>query len=106
MAKVNQWARAGFDLKQMAELAVKYPIGAQVKYVGTRGVERHQGQRGIVVWYQDANGIVIQFEDGETGSATPDNVELLSPPSSMAAHEVSALVRFVADYLDKVSKPN
>jgi len=71
MAKDNQWARAGYDLQRMAELARKFPIGAQVKYVGTRGVERHQGQRGIVVWYQGANGLVIQFEDGETGTATP-----------------------------------
>lgn len=104
MAKENQWARAGYNLQRMAELARKFPIGAQVKYVGTRGVEKHQGQCGIVMWYQDANGLVIQFEDGDTGTATPDNVQLLSPPH-MAAHEVSALLRFVADYLDKTSKP-
>ena len=105
MAKDNQWARAGYDLQRMAELARKFPIGAQVKYVGTRGVERHQGQRGIVVWYQGANGLVIQFEDGETGTATPITSSYCPPPPSMAAHEVSALLRFVADYLDKTSKP-
>jgi hypothetical protein len=105
MAKVNKWAAAGFDLKEMAELAGKFPIGTSVKYVGTRGVDNHQGKIGTVVWYQDANGLVIQFEDGSTGTSTPGNVELVSLPK-MTPNEISALVRFLADYLDKVSKPN
>lgn len=105
MAKINQWARAGFDLKSMADLARKFPIGARVKYVGTQGVAEHQGQVGTVVWYQDANGLVLQFEDGSTGSATPGKVQLVSLPG-MAANEVAALLRFVADYLDNVAKPN
>lgn len=81
MAKENQWARAGYNLQRMAELARKFPIGAQVKYVGTRGVEKHQGQCGIVVWYQDANGLVIQFEDGDTGTATPITSSYCLPPT-------------------------
>jgi len=80
MAKVNKWAAAGFDLKQMAELAGKFPIGARVKYVGTQGVVSHQGKIGTVVWYVDANGLVLQFEDGSTGSSTPAKVELVSLP--------------------------
>ena len=104
MAKVNQWARAGFDLKGMAELARKFPIGARVRYVGTRGVESHQGKIAVVVWYVDANGVVLRFEDGSTGSASQDNVQLVSLPN-MLPKEVSALLRFLADYLDKVSKP-
>jgi hypothetical protein len=70
MAKDNQWARAGFDLKQMAALAGKFPIGTRVKYVGTQGVVSHQGKIAMVVWYVDANGLVLQFEDGSTGTST------------------------------------
>ena len=90
MAKVNKWASAGFDLKQMAELAGKFPIGTRVKYVGTRAVERHQGKIGIVVWYVDANGLVLQFEDGSTGTSTPAKVELVSLPK-MSPEQVAAL---------------
>ena len=105
MVDVNQWARAGFDLKLMADLARKFPIGARVRYVGTQGVEKHQGKIGTVVWYVDANGLVLQFEDGSTGTSTPGKVELVSLPN-MAPKEVAVLLRFVADYLENVSKPN
>jgi hypothetical protein len=105
MAKVNKWAAAGFDLKKMAALAVKFPIGARVKYVGTRGVDNHQGKIGTVLWYVDANGLVLQFEDGSSGTSTPGKVEVVSLPN-ISPNEVSSLLRFVADYLDKVLKPN
>ena len=105
MAKINPFAKAGFDLKEMAELARKFPIGARVKYVGTQGAESHRGKIGTVVWYQDANGLMLQFEDGSIASSTPGKAELVSLPT-MAPHQVSALLRFVADYLDRVSKPN
>lgn len=36
-SSATNWNGAGFDLKRMADLAVKFPIGARVKYVGTRG---------------------------------------------------------------------
>ena len=104
MAKVNSWARAGYDLKEMADLAGTFPIGTQVKYVGTRGVEGHRGKIGVVVWYLDANGLVLQFEDGSTGTASRDNVQLVSRPS-MGPKEVSALLRGFADYLDNASNP-
>jgi hypothetical protein len=90
MAKVNKWAAAGFDLKEMAELAGKFPIGTRVKYVGTQGVVSHQGKIAMVVWYVDANGLVLQFEDGSTGTSTPAKVELVSLPK-MSPEQVSAL---------------
>jgi hypothetical protein len=103
MAKINKWAAAGFDLTEMAKLAGRFPIGTRVKYVGTRGVEGHQGKIGVVVWYVDANGLVLQFEDGSTGTASQDYVELVSRPN-MGPKEVSALLRGFADYLDNASK--
>jgi len=88
MAK--EWAKAGYNLKLMADLARKFPIGSRVKYVGTRGVAHHRGQTATVVWYQDANGLVLQFEDGSAGSAVPDTVELVSLPK-MSPQQVAQL---------------
>lgn len=105
MAKINPFARAGFDLKKMAELARKFPIGTRVKYVGTQGAEPHRGKIGTVVWYQDANGLMLQFEDGSIASSTPGKAELISLPK-ISPDEVSALLHFVADYLARASKPD
>jgi len=44
----------------------------------------------MVVWYVDANGLVLQFEDGSTGTSTPAKVELVSLPK-MTPDQVSAL---------------
>ena len=90
MAKVNKWAAAGFDLKEMAELAGKFPIGTRVKYVGTQGVVSHQGKIAMVVWYVDANGLVLQFEDGSTGTSTPAKVELVSLPTWSGSRDEAA----------------
>lgn len=97
------WYGAGFDLKGMADLAVRFPIGTRVKYIGTQG--RHHGKIGMVVWYVDANGLHLRFEDGSMGTSTPGKVELVSLPK-LARHQVSDLLRFLADYLDKTSKSN
>ncbi len=88
MAK-KPWARAGYDLKLMVDLARKFPIGSRVKYIGTRAAD-HQGKIGTVVWYQDANGLVLEYDDGSTGSSIPDNVELVSLPK-MSPDQVAAL---------------
>lgn len=106
-SSATNWNGAGFDLKRMADLAVKFPIGARVKYVGTRGsrVKRHHGKIGMVVWYVDANGLKLRFEDGSPGTSTPGQVDLVSLPK-VAPNQVSAHLRFLADYLDKTSKSN
>jgi hypothetical protein len=99
MAKQTGWRGAGFDLKLMAALAGKFPIGARVKYIGTRVASQH-GKIGTVVWYVDANGLILQFEDGSIRTSTPGKVELVSRPN-MAPNQLSALLRFLADYLDR-----
>ena len=82
----------------------------EVSHRGPGQVRWHQGgreapgpawDRGLVPGRQRARNPVRGWGDGD---CHPDNVQLLSPPPSMAAHEVSALLRFVADYLDKTSK--
>jgi hypothetical protein len=71
----NSWARGGFDPKDMADLARRFPIGTKVKYIGTRG--RHQGKKGVVVSYNDANGLKLLFEDQTTGLSVPQNVQVI-----------------------------
>jgi hypothetical protein len=100
-ASATNWYGAGFDLKRMADLAVRFPIGTRVKYLGTQG--KHHGKTGTVVWYVDANGLHLKFEDGSPGQSIPGNVERVAPPN-MAPNQVSALLRFLADYLDKALK--
>lgn len=71
----NSWTRGGFDPEDMADLARRFPIGTKVKYIGTRG--RHQGKVGVVVSYNDANGLKLLFADQSTGLSTPANVKVI-----------------------------
>jgi hypothetical protein len=73
--KATGWRAAGLDPKLMAELVGRFPIGARVKYIGTKG--KHPGEIGAVVSYVDANGLVLRFEDGSIQNSIPDNVELV-----------------------------
>ena len=100
MAK-KPWARAGYDLKLMVDLASKFPIGSRVKYVGTRAADS-RGKLGTVVWYQDAHGLVLEYDDGSTGISIPDNVELVSLPR-MSPDQVAALREHAARLFARVT---
>jgi hypothetical protein len=86
----------------MADLARKFPVGTRVKYIGTRGVAHHRGKTATVVWYQDANGLVLEFEGKSTGSAVPTMVELVALPK-MSAEQASALRESLAALLARLS---
>src|SRR4030095_7441647 len=98
MAQKKEWLLGGFDLRRMADLARKFPVGTRVKYVGTRGVAHHRGKTATVVWYQDAKGLVLEFQDGSIGSAAPNMVELVALPK-MSPEQAIALRESLASCL-------
>lgn len=102
MTTKKEWLQGGFDLKQMADLARKFPVGTRVKYIGTRGVAHHRGKVANVVWYQDANGLVLEFEDRTRGSAVPNMVELVALPK-MSPEQASTLRESLAALLARLS---
>lgn len=67
---------AGSNGAGSGDLAKRFPIGARVKYIGTR-VPEHTGKVAEVTGHRGTNGIAFKFKDGTTGTATPGALELL-----------------------------
>lgn len=86
----------------MADLARKFPIGSQVRYIGTQGSTKHWGKVGTVVWYVDTNGLVLRFQDGSIGTSTPGKVGLVSLPK-VSPDQASALRESLAVLFARVT---
>ena len=78
--RATGWGRAGYDPKEMADLALKFPKGTRVKYIGNWAL-KHQGKVGTVIGYVDANGLKLRYDDGSPGTSIPRHVELVPSPN-------------------------
>lgn len=79
--KPGAWKK---DPKLIAKLKKDIPLGSLVEYTGSR-VEDHQGKRGLVVGYRDANGLYVDFKDGRGSISVPKTKVLRKGPAKKEA---------------------